>query len=367
MQTSFHNEVGKKFDLGRGEVGSTAKRQPIDREKGLVARVEEERKRADDGIAAAERRATVAERRTGLAERAAAGVMQRAVEEATVQVQGRIDGLDRGLARAKRAMEDAKAEALNLARRVEPLSTAAASLAGAEAERDAAVASLAGAEAERDAAVASLAGAEAERDAGQKVLEGVVKERETAATALVQEQGQVATLTRALETMTEGTTQVVEKRDGLERKLGQVSAEVEREKQRATAAETANGVSEEALDLMREELDQAKADLTARTAALNAAETARTAAAETARTAERTAAETARTAERNAQAGKVKDAKEKQTAAETDLNAWVDRFVGVLRDLNPGRAELDRAAGRAGIDEQWLAQRVGRGRGGMDR
>ena len=353
MQTSFHNEVGKKFDLGRGEVGSTAKRQPIDREKGLVARVEEERKRADDGIAAAERRATVAERRTGLAERAAAGVMQRAVEEATVQVQGRIDGLDRGLARAKRAMEDAKAEALNLARRVEPLSTAAASLAGAEAERD--------------AAVASLAGAEAERDAGQKVLEGVVKERETAATALVQEQGQVATLTRALETMTEGTTQVVEKRDGLERKLGQVSAEVEREKQRATAAETANGVSEEALDLMREELDQAKADLTARTAALNAAETARTAAAETARTAERTAAETARTAERNAQAGKVKDAKEKQTAAETDLNAWVDRFVGVLRDLNPGRAELDRAAGRAGIDEQWLAQRVGRGRGGMDR
>ena len=256
MQTSFHNEVGKKFDLGRGEVGSTAKRQPIDREKGLVARVEEERKRADDGIAAAERRATVAERRTGLAERAAAGVMQRAVEEATVQVQGRIDGLDRGLARAKRAMEDAKAEALNLARRVEPLSTAAASLAGAEAERDAAVASLAGAEAERDAAVASLAGAEAERDAavaslagaeaerdaGQKVLEGVVKERETAATALVQEQGQVATLTRALETMTEGTTQVVEKRDGLERKLGQVSAEVEREKQRATAAETANGV-----------------------------------------------------------------------------------------------------------------------------
>ena len=38
-----------------------------------------------------------------------------------------------------------------------------------------------------------------------------------------------------------------------------------------------------------------------------------------------------------------------------------------LRDLNPGRAELERATGRAGIGGQWLAQEGERGRGGMDR
>ena len=67
-----------------------------------------------------------------------------------------------------------------------------------------------------------------------------------------------------------------------------------------------------------------------------------------------------RTTERNG-------ARTKRDEAELDRDGWVDRFVKVVRDLNPGRAELERAAGRGGIKKEWLVQEVERGRGGMDR
>ena len=394
MQTSFHNEVGKKFDLGRGEVGSTAKRQPIDRGKGLVARVEEERKRADDGISAAETRAAVAERRSELAERAAAGVMQRAVEEATVQVQGRIDGLDRGLARAKRVMEDAKAEALNLAR---ALSTAEGRAATAEGEvrtLQAVTESTTAVVNERDGLKRELAGVpkkvkeavEAvvdEREGLKRELAGVPKKIEDAVKAVVNErEGLKRELAGVPKKIEDAVKAVVNEREGLKRELEGVPKKIEdavweavaqrnrdwqpvlerevstatrEEKQRgadalegaeqgARDAQNATGFAEEAMEEMRGERDaaqgkrgQALRDLETRTTELNDARTKRDKA--------------------------LGDAEK----AELDRDDWVERFVKVVRDLNPGRAEMDRAAGQAGISERWLAQRVERGRGGMDR
>ena len=47
MQTSFHREVGHQFGLERGGPSSRS-REPIDRMKGLAARIKEERERADE-------------------------------------------------------------------------------------------------------------------------------------------------------------------------------------------------------------------------------------------------------------------------------------------------------------------------------
>ena len=394
MQTSFHNEVGKKFDLGRGEVGSTAKRQPIDRGKGLVARVEEERKRADDGISAAETRAAVAERRTELAERAAAGVMQRAVEEATVQVQGRIDGLDRGLAKAKRVMEDAKAEALNLARALSTAEGRAATAEGKVRTLQAVTESTTAVVNERDGLKRELEGVpkkvkeavEAvvdEREGLKRELAGVPKKIEDAVKAVVNErEGLKRELAGVPKKIEDAVKAVVNEREGLKRELEGVPKKIEdavweavaqrnrdwqpvlerevstatrEEKQRgadalegaeqgARDAQNATGFAEQAMEEMRGERnaaqgkrDQALRDLETRTTELNDARTKRDEA--------------------------LGDAEK----AEKDRDDWVERFVKVVRDLNPGRAEMDRAAGQAGISERWLAQRVERGRGGMDR
>ena len=74
-----------------------------------------------------------------------------------------------------------------------------------------------------------------------------------------------------------------------------------------------------------------------------------------------------RTTERNGARTKRDEALGAAGKAELDRDGWVDRFVKVVRDLNPGRAELERAAGRGGIKKEWLVQEVERGRGGMDR
>ena len=50
----------------------------------------------------------------------------------------------------------------------------------------------------------------------------------------------------------------------------------------------------------------------------------------------------------------------------TDRDEWIDCFLRVLRDLEPGREELERAAGRGGIGKEWLVQEVVRGHG-LDR
>ena len=51
----------------------------------------------------------------------------------------------------------------------------------------------------------------------------------------------------------------------------------------------------------------------------------------------------------------------------TDRNEWIDCFVRVVRSLDPGRTELEKAAARGGIKPEWLVQEVQRGRGGIDR
>ena len=51
----------------------------------------------------------------------------------------------------------------------------------------------------------------------------------------------------------------------------------------------------------------------------------------------------------------------------TDRNEWIDCFVRVVRALDPGRPELEKAAARGGIKPEWLVQEVQRGRGGIDR
>ena len=129
--------------------------------------------------------------------------------------------------------------------------------------------------------------------------------------------------------------------------------------QRATATEGRVATAEQAADqratAAEAERDQARTDLKTRTAERDQAWTDLKT-----RTTERTAARTERDQAK-------KDRDEQVDAAKEDRDDWVERFVKVLRDLDPGRAELDRTAGRAGISEQWLAQKVERGRGGMDR
>ena len=113
---------------------------------------------------------------------------------------------------------------------------------------------------------------------------------------------------------------------------------------------------------LQEERDQALRDLETRTTERNnATNDARTKRDQALRDLE------TRTTERNNATNERNEAREQVKTVQGDLDDWVERFVKVVRDLNPGRAELDRAAGRAGIGGQWLAQEVERGRGGMDR
>ena len=121
--------------------------------------------------------------------------------------------------------------------------------------------------------------------------------------------------------------------------------------QRVTTAEDATGIAEGVMEEMRRDRDAAQEDRDAsqgkRDQALRDL--------------------TTRTTERNDATTERNEALKQVKTVQADLEDWVERFVKVVRDLNPGRAELDRAAGRAGIGGQWLAQEVERGRGGMDR
>ena len=295
--------------------------------------------------------------------------MQRAVEEATVQVQGRIDGLDRGLAKAKRVMEDAKAEALNLARRVEALSTAEGRAETAEGKVRTLTESTKAVVDERDGLKLELAGVpkkikEAvkavvdERDGLKLELAGVPKKIKEAVKAVVDERdGLKLELAGVPKKINDAVWEAVAQRNRdwqpvLEREIDKATREekqrgadaLEGAEQGARDAQNATGLAEQAMEEMREDRDaaqgkrdRARRDLETRTTELTDARTKRDEA--------------------------LGDAEK----AEKDRDDWVERFVKVVRNLNPGRAELDRAAGQAGISERWLAQRVERGRGGMDR
>ena len=63
LQERYHREVGSKFGLARGERGSTAVHQPIDRVAGVKDRIEEERRSAHADGEAAGREAAAADHR----------------------------------------------------------------------------------------------------------------------------------------------------------------------------------------------------------------------------------------------------------------------------------------------------------------
>lgn len=86
LQDNFHEAVGQKHKLDRGEVGSDREHAPVDRELGVRIRVEEERKRTQDAKVQAGQRI--------------AGVLERADEDAAQRYRDRLDD-------ATRAAEDA--------------------------------------------------------------------------------------------------------------------------------------------------------------------------------------------------------------------------------------------------------------------
>ena len=110
-------------------------------------------------------------------------------------------------------------------------------------------------------------------------------------------------------------------------------ARVRQERDSAVGAASAN---EEVMEEMRGQRDEARGQVRTVTAEL-----------------------ATRTTERDDAVAEVKK-------VETDRDEWIDCFVRVLRDLEPGRTELERAAGRGGIKQEWLVREVERGRG-LDR
>ena len=184
---------------------------------------------------------------------------------------------------------------------------------------------------ERSADERAAAAEQAEQAADQR--ERSADQRATAT------EGRVATAEQAADQRATAAEQAADQRATATE--GRATAAEQAADQRATAAEQA---ADQRATAAEAERDQARTDLKTRTAERDQARTDLKT-----RTTERTAARTER------------------DQAKEDRDDWVERFVKVLRDLDPGRAELDRTAGRAGISEQWLAQKVERGRGGMDR
>ena len=87
LQDNFHEAVGRKHELERGEVGSTREHAPVDRELGIRIRVEEERNRTRDAKVQAGQRI--------------AQVLERADGEAAQRYRGRLDDATRATADAE--------------------------------------------------------------------------------------------------------------------------------------------------------------------------------------------------------------------------------------------------------------------------
>ena len=92
LQERYHREVASRFGLARGEPGSTAEHEPIDRVAGVKERLEEERRRGHADGEAAGREAAAAEHRIQL-------------EEVQRQHRTQLDGVQKELADAKKARE----------------------------------------------------------------------------------------------------------------------------------------------------------------------------------------------------------------------------------------------------------------------
>ena len=104
LQERYHREVGSKFGPARGERGSTAVHQPIDRVAGVKDRIEEERRSAHADGEAAGREAAAADHRVQLEE----VQRQHRVQLEDVQRQHRVqlDGVQKDLAATKTARDN---------------------------------------------------------------------------------------------------------------------------------------------------------------------------------------------------------------------------------------------------------------------
>ena len=268
LQDNFHEAVGQKHRLERGEVDSGREHAPVDRELGIRIRVEEERNRTHVAKVQAGKR--IAE------------VLARADGDAAQQYRDRLDA-------ATRAAADAEGRA-----------------ALATEERDEARRERDRARAQRDRArvtgdFASELVAHLQRDNERLKHAGAAWEKRAAAQVAAAKQASADELAR-----------------------------VRQERDSAVEAASAN---EKAMEDMRWQRDEARSQV-------------RTVKAESA----------TRTTERDDAVAEVEKVK-------TDREEWIDCFLRVLRDLEPGRAELERAAGRGGIEKGWLVREVEHGRG----
>ena len=278
LQDNFHEAVGQKHRLERGEVGSGREHAPVDRELGIRIRVEEERNRTHVAKVQAGKR--IAE------------VLARADGDAAQQYRDRLDA-------ATRAAADAEGRA-----------------ALATEERDEA-------RRERNTALEQRDRAREHAKLLGETVQFVGREQDKLKRDKV-------LLDRTNRQLQRDVAQVVA---AARQESADELARVRQERDSAVEAVSAN---ERAMEDMRGQRDEARSHV-------------RTVKAESA----------TRTTERDDAVAEVEKVK-------TDREEWIDCFLRVLRDLEPGREELERAAGRGGIRKEWLVQEVVRSRG-LDR
>ena len=110
LQDNFHEAVGRKYDLERGEVGSAREHAPVDRELGIRIRVEEERNRTRAAkVQAGQRIAEVLERADGEAAQRYRGRLDDATR-ATADAEGRADLATEERDEARRERDEARQE-----------------------------------------------------------------------------------------------------------------------------------------------------------------------------------------------------------------------------------------------------------------
>ena len=336
LQDNFHAAVGSKHGLDRGEVGSNREHAPVDRALGLKIRVEEEKNRSHEArvlagrriAGAMEREEAVGSRETAVARRESA--LKRRHKEA--------QGRETAVGGRETAVEARERQADDLVRRVKNAElglhfektdrlTVERDCETAQRERNEARRKLDGAE-DRGKVAGVIEG----RDERNRELQEWLPTHDKEVEARLRGQEEQNSLAGVADTDENWTLAGVA--DEQRRRKAQTAAK------EVLKREAAVGEREELqkdLNAAQRDRDQAWRDLETRTTERNGARTKRD--------------------EALGAAGK----------AELDRDGWVDRFVKVVRDLNPGRAELERAAGRGGIKKEWLVQEVERGRGGMDR
>ena len=289
LQDNFHEAVGRKHGLDRGEVGSNREHAPVDRGLGLKIRVEEERNRTHQAKVAAGQ--------------SIAAVLERADDEAAKRYRARLVG-ERAKVEVVTAERDDAVEARDLAQR----------------ERDTALErrDRAREDAKQLGDTLLFVGREQDKLKRDNVLLDHTNRQLQRAGALLKEEWRLDLQEQVAAAKQDSADEL---------------ARVRQERDSAVGAASAN---EEVMEEMRGQRDEARGQVRTVTAEL-----------------------ATRTTERDDAVAEVKK-------VETDRDEWIDCFVRVLRDLEPGRTELERAAGRGGIKQEWLVREVERGRG-LDR